>query len=303
MVTTRIDLGVEYLGGLTKPTADDVGKLAVVALDSLGKPNFEYLEQTASVADDTFASTLAPFLRGVGLTVDSSNNLKPRARPRRFELVERFIGGTTTSGNVGQNGWSIVGVGTPSVTRVSGDLQSSSKLTLSSSGAANDIAALVLGETASRTVAASAQTELIHLVHNANSDLTNKRFFFGFSTDFAVAPTAASGCLGFFFDQGVSDNWQLIGRSGGVGSPSVTSTAFGGGAEILTVHRVSTTYNFYSGNTSIGSLSSGTPTGAMNFGVWMQNINAAVHTHRLGGIWLVSDLLTGAYDDDAFLEV
>lgn len=249
-------------------------------------------------------ATLAGLLRGVGLTVDSTGKLRPIYRPRRFELIERFIGGGVTSGAIGAYNWHLLGTGTPVFARINGDLQSSSRASLTTSGAANDTAVLCLGEALNRTVGSAALSPRLHFVHNFNSDTANKRAFFGWSTNFGDLPTAVSGCIGFLYDSGVSGNWQIIGRSGGVGTPTVTAQAIPpGAAELLTIHQSAPgIYDFYSGATLIGTISSGAPTGAMNLGIWIQNINAASHNQRLGGIWMTAEGFAGAYDDDAFLE-
>src|SRR5688572_14934575 len=270
-------------------TAADDGSKTVV---TLGSPSASY------------AAALAPLLRGVGLTVNSDDLLQAVQRPRRHEIVERFAGGGVTSGTIGREGWHLLGTGTPAFARLSGDLQNSERCSLTTTTGASDTAVLCLGETLSRTVQSAALTDRVHLAHSFNSDLANKRFFFGFSTDFATAPASVSGCLGFLYDAGVSPNWQIIARSSGVGSPSVTATAAPVGGALLTILQpTSGTYEFYSDAVLIGTISSGAPTGAMNFGVQLMNLSGAARNHRLGGIWLTSKTLAGVYDNDTFLEV
>jgi hypothetical protein len=69
-----LSLGVEYLGGFPEPGVDDVGKIPQVALDALGDPTFNYVTQTAAVANQDFADTLAPFL---GTNQDLADDLAP----------------------------------------------------------------------------------------------------------------------------------------------------------------------------------------------------------------------------------
>lgn len=304
MVTTKYDLGIEYLGGLTRPTADDVGKLAVVALDALGNPNFEYLEQTASVADDTFATTLAPFLRGVGLTVDSSGNLRPRPRPRRLQLQDFFISGNTTSGSIGGLGWNLFGTGTPAVSRSGVALSSSSRFSLVTSAAANNRSCLKLGETETRDTCVVTDYNLIQCCLNHNNQLTDKRVFFGFLGDFATEAAAAVDCLGIYYDSAVSANYQIIARSSSVGSPVVTSQVVEGNVtRILTIYQPTAgTFQFYVGNTLVGSISSGVPTAVVDIGWRIETLAAATATVRLGYFGAAADI-GQQFDDDAFLEV
>lgn len=74
MARDEIALGIEYLGGVPAPSTDDVGKIVEVALDEYGDPTYTYVTQTASVADQTFADTLAPFL---GTNQDLADDLAP----------------------------------------------------------------------------------------------------------------------------------------------------------------------------------------------------------------------------------
>lgn len=75
MTVTRIDLGLEYLGGIRKPTVQDVGKFATIELDAFGDPQFAYQPQLTLTADNAFATALAPHLASASVTVDGSGNL------------------------------------------------------------------------------------------------------------------------------------------------------------------------------------------------------------------------------------
>lgn len=44
MAEPNLDLGLDYTGGIEKPTLADVGRFARVALDATGDPNFEYVD-------------------------------------------------------------------------------------------------------------------------------------------------------------------------------------------------------------------------------------------------------------------
>lgn len=43
MADPNLDIGLDYTGGITKPTLADVGRYARVALDGTGDPNLEYV--------------------------------------------------------------------------------------------------------------------------------------------------------------------------------------------------------------------------------------------------------------------
>src|SRR5688572_19412541 len=99
-----------FTGGVNMPLAEEVNKLAVAAVGTDGKMNLAYIAAASAVAgDDTLATALATHLRGLGLTVDSSGNLRTRPRPRRIALQDFFISGTAVSGAIGSLGWHFFG--------------------------------------------------------------------------------------------------------------------------------------------------------------------------------------------------
>jgi hypothetical protein len=303
----RIDLGTLYLGGINKPAVEDVGKIAVVALDSLSRPNLSYQTQTATVANDAFATTLAPHLRGVGLTVDTSGNLAPRLRMRKLQMRDQFISGGTASGSIGQLNWSLLGSGTPAVSRssITTTLGNSEKLVLTTSGSANDRTVLCLGETETRAVIIAGEAKILQTLGRLPA-LTDRRFFFGMASNFATETSAGVNVLGIYYDSAVSPNWRIIARSSSSGSPVDTGVpAPNNTAELLTIYQPTAgTFQFYSGNTLIGSISSGVPTAPMNLGWRLETLAASAKTHHLGGFILdaSTDAATNAADDDTFLE-
>lgn len=307
MTVTRIDLGTEYLGGISKPKAEDVGKIAVVALDSLSRPNLAYQTQTATVANDAFATTLAPHLRGVGLTVDSSGNLAPRLRMRKLQLRDQFISGGVVSGSIGQLNWNLNGTGTPAVTRssVTTTLGNSEKLVLATSASANNRSSLTLGETETRDVIIPSEVKILQTQGKLPA-LTNLRWFFGLLGNFDTEPSAAVTALGIYYDSAVSPNYQIIARAASVGSPTNTGVAVPSNTgELLTIYQPTAgTFQFYSGNTLIGTISSGLPTVACNMGWRLETLAAAAKEAHLGGFILdaTADATANPSDDDAFLE-
>jgi hypothetical protein len=302
--TTVLDLGVQYLGGIAKPVAADVGKFAVVRLDSLSRPNLSYETQVATVADNTFATALATHLRGVGLTVDANGNLAVRQRPRAAQIRDYLLSGNNSSGSIGALGWNLLGSGTPSYTRGSPTiLGSTNRGALTTSSGANDRSVLCLGETEARDILPATDLTLLQCTWNFNGGLTDKRAFFGLMGTFAAEAAASVDCLGIYYDSAVSPNYQIIARSSSVGSPVVTSSAVPANtAELISIHQASAgTFVFYVGNTAIGSISSGIPTTAMNVGWRVETLSAAAKTINLGYFGL-EGVAGGSYDDDAFLE-
>lgn len=306
MTITKIDLGVEYLGGFPVPAKEDVGKIPVVALDVLGDPTFSYRTQTALTADGTFATTLAPFLRGAGLSADGGV-LSPRPRPRYVREQDHFISGGLTSGIIGKLGWNLLGSGTPAYARESQTASNDTKrVLLSTSGALNDRTTLCLGDAESRLISVPSRVALLQFGSNFASATTSKRIFFGMSSDFATEPSAVAACLGIYSDSAVaSGRWQVISRTGSVGSPVDTGVAPSSAAtELLSLYQPTAgTWQFYIGNTLVGTVTTNITTGGLNVGARLETLTAATRSHRLSSCTIVEDLLGSALDDDAFLEV
>jgi hypothetical protein len=310
MSTVVYDLGLEFSGGTPMPTTEEAaaGYIPIAALDAVGEPTLVYGPATDIItADDTLATSLATHLRGAGLTVDSSGNLAVRQRPRYVQLRDFFITGTAASGSIGALGWNLLGSGTPAAARLSitTTIGNSGKLALSTSSLANERSVLTLGETETRDVAVATDLKILQCVWNHDNILTNKRVFFGLMGTFAAEAAAAVDCLGIYYDSAVSPNYQIIARASSVGSPTVTATAVpANSAELITIYQPTAgTYQFYTGNTLLGTISSGVPTAAMNLGFRIETLSAASKTVNLGYFGLDAlPVATTAFDDDTFLE-
>lgn len=299
----RIDLGIEYLGGITKPTSDDVGKLAVVRLDSLSRPNLSYETQTAAVADNTFASTLAQHLRGTGLTVDGNSNLAPRPRPRRLQLSDHFFGGGLTSGGIGALGWNLLGAGTPAYSRTSGATAAIARGSIDTTNVANDRTSMLLGTAENLTLISAAELDLLQCVMSPGSGaaLNTKRIFFGLSSNFATEPSTMANGLGIYYDSAVGPNWQIIARASSSGSPVDSGVAATGTQLVWMQQATPGTWVFYVGNTAIGSISSGIPTGGLGVGWRVETLAATARSCGVGYFGM-SGNIAGVFDDDAALE-
>jgi hypothetical protein len=145
---------------------------------------------------------------------------------------------------------------------------------------------------------------ILQCVTSFAANLATKRFFFGIHDDFASTPSTASSCLGFWYDSTVSPNWQILARSGGVGTPTVSAVVVPSDtAELLTMYQPTVgTFQFYSGATLLGSFSSGVPSDVSNIGFAVYNTTTTARNHRIGYFGLVTTALGGAFDDDSFLE-
>src|SRR5688572_26906760 len=248
-------------------------------------------------------ATLADSLRGVGLS-QVGGKLLTRQRPRSAQLRDYFLSGTNTSGSIGALGWNLLGVGTPAYARSNPTVMgSSNRGLLSTSGATNDRTCLVLGETESRDILSPTDLNNCQCVWNFNAGLTLKRVFFGLLDSFANEPSAANDCLGIYYDSAVGANYQIISRSGGAGIPTNTAVAVPSNtAELITIHQHTPgSFRFYTGNTLLGTISSGISGSAMNVGFRVETLTAATRSINIGYFGLDATA-GGAYDDDAFLE-
>jgi hypothetical protein len=250
------------------------------------------------------AAAMAAAVRGPGLTVTSAGTLKTRKRPRRVDEDDFFSSGGLTSGLIGKMNWGLFGVGTPSLTRTGLTIDSPSRMTLATSAAANDRSVVKLNAT-SESADSFIVTNLnvLQCVINHNATLTNKRFFFGFHGNFATEPSAASDCLGIYYDSAVSPNYQIIARNGGVGSPVVTASVVPSNTgQILTLHQSAAgAFDFRVGNTLVGTISSGLPTASVDIGFRVETLTTASTSFRFGYVGYSGDVAS-VFDDDTFLE-
>jgi hypothetical protein len=258
--------------------------------------------QNANVT--AFSSTAAAALRGAGLTV-ASGVLAVRRRPRYAQEQDYFVGGNAASGSIGKMGWNLLGSGTPAYARGAPNvLGSSNRGVLTTSAGANDRTVLSLGESETRDILPASELTLLQCAWNHDNVLTNKRIFFGLMGTFATEPSAAVDCLGIYYDSAVSANYQIIARSSSTGSPTVTATAVPANtAELITIHQASAgVFNFYSGATLLGTISSGVPTAAMNVGWRLETLTTAAKNTNIGYFGFEA-IAANAFDDDTFLEV
>ncbi len=300
-------MGLEFSGGFPAPTAEECAASALcrATLDAVGEPSLEYVAATDAVtADGTLSAALAPFLRGIGLTVDGSNALRPRLRPRLCAEQDFFTGGSAVSGSIGKLGWNLLGTGTPAASRQNPvGFASAQKLEPATSASVNDRTCLLLGDSETRGVSEAASVKLLQCVWRLDNVLTSKRLFFGLMDDFGVEPAANANCLGIYYDSAVSPNWQLIARAASAGSPVVSSAVVPANtAELVSLYQpVAGTWQFYLGNTLLGSISSGIPTPTMGIGFRLETLAVASKTFQVA-YYGHEIAAAGAFDDDAFLE-
>lgn len=306
MAVTRYDLGSEYTGGFPAPTQEEAEAemIPIATVDSVGDPSLRYAPaDEVIVADGTLSAALAPLLRGTGLTVDSSGRLRPRLRPRAVQVSDHFISGGLTSGSIGALGWSLLGTATPTLTRPGGSLTTASKTLLSTDVNTNDRACLTLANAEASDILGAAQFSILQCCWR-HPVLTDRRVFFGLMGTFATEPSAAVDCLGIYHDSAVGASYRIIARASSAGSPVDTGVAAPDNViELVTIWQpVAGTYQFYSGNTLIGTISSGAPVAACNVGFRLETLTGSAKTLNVNYFGLDADA-TSAYDDDAFLEV
>ena len=299
----RIDFVCDGVAGWRSevaPGAVPLTALAAQANDTI----VANLSGASAVPTATTVATVASRLRGVGLTV-ASGRLLPRQRPRAAQVRDFLLSGNAASGSIGALGWNLLGTGTPAYARANAtQMGSSGRGALSTSAAANDRSVLALGETETRDITIASDVTLLQCAWNHDNNLTNKRVFFGLMGTLATEPSAAVDCLGVYYDSAVDAHYQIIARASSVGSPTITTASVPANtAELMTIYQSAAgTYQFYSGNTLIGTISSGVPTAAMNVGFRLETLTTAAKTVNLG-YFGIEATAAGAFDDDAFLEV
>lgn len=202
---------------------------------------------------------LPALLAGTGLH-NSNDVLTTRIRPRLVQLSDYFVSGGNASGSIGQLGWSLLGNGTPAITRFNGNFGTSSvtnRITLQTSAAINDRSSLLLADSETRTIMRPTELNILQACV-ALPSLLNKRVFFGLNDNFAAPPAATLNCLGFLWDSAVNANWQIVSRELNGGVPVVTTVPPSGAPQLLTIMRLGDdVYQFYIGNTLVGTISAG----------------------------------------------
>jgi hypothetical protein len=254
------------------------------------------------------AAALAPMLRGLGLTVNASNQLQVRPRPRKVLMQDAFCTGPGAGATVGIGalGWNLLGTGTPAIARAGFGLSSTSRFSLVTTNTSGHRSSLVLGDTEARGVMVAGDVGVLQAAVNFNSSVATKRFFFGLQADFSEEPSAAVNNLGIYYDSAVSPNYQAIARIASVGSPVVSAVAVPADTvgNLLTIYSPSAgTYEFRVDNTLIATISTGIPTVALNCGFRLETLAASAVTNRLGQFLFVSNTLANVLDNDTFLEV
>lgn len=248
---------------------------------------------------------IATALAGTGLHVQSSGALlTTRIRPRLVQEWDYFIGGTNLSGAIGKLGWTLAGNGTPTATRGNASFSANvgSRIQIQTSAVIADRACLLLGDTETRQILRPENLNILQAC--MTNTLTTRRIFFGLSDNFAAVPTAMVNCLGFYFDSAVSPNWQLLTRASSVGAPAITATPPGSAAsELVTLMRLADdNYEFYSGNTLIGSILAGVADNvAMGLGFRVETLAASAASINLGYFGLQA-IGASSLDDDNFLQ-
>lgn len=237
-----------------------------------------------------------------GWWIESLN--PPRAR--QLEVQDFFLSGGTTSGTIGALGWNLGGVGTPAVTRGGVSIDGTAKLSLTTSGAANDRSSLTLNAE-TNTVATPEDVFLLQGLFDFNSDLTNKRVFFGFGDSMAVAPASQANNLGFLFDSGVSaTNIYTIHRFGSSGTATDSGFAAASAAgQMFTIWQVTPkVYELRIGGTVVATIPQNlnVSTLPLNVGWRLETLTASAKTIRIGYFGMSSVTLGGPYDDDEFLK-
>lgn len=227
-------------------------------------------------------------------------------RARQLAVQDWFISGGTTSGTIGALGWGLNGVGTPAVTRNSVDLDSTNRLSLTTSAASNDRSSLTLGNAEATTISAPENVAVLQGLFDYNSDTANKRFFFGFATSMATAPASVANSLGFLFDSSAdATNLHTIHRFGSTGTSTSTGIAASAAeGKMLTIWQVTpTTYELRVGGTVVATIPQNlnVTTLPLAIGWRLETLTTAAKTIRIGYFGLESVTLGAAYDDDEFL--
>lgn len=306
-MTTPLDLLLDTEGtqGVNMPLAADAGRIAVA---NTAGDNLEYRDAADVIpADGTVAAALAPHLASDFLVVNSSDELEPQPRLKRFLFRDHFGSGGSTSGLIGQNGWKLFGSGTPGASLSGGNFGGSARMNLFTSSAAGNHAVTSMSPNATHgLVTVSGELSRWQCVADLGGDLTNKRVFLGFQDNLDLAPGSDTDAIGFIYDSAVSGNWYRISRSASSGSATDTGVAAtASGTLLFTVQRVANgDVLMYIGATLVATIPAANVPSAT---ICAPAFKVRTLTTAARGISCKSSLyevsVGGAYDDDTFLDV
>ena len=226
-------------------------------------------------------------------------------RPRDVTLQDWFCSGNSTTGSIGDLGWTLTGAGTPAVTRNSTGMASSGKLTLTTSAASNDRTTICLAQTEAGNVARPADVTLLQAAQSFNSVTATKRLFIGLATSFVTAPASVADSLGFLYDSSVGANWLTIARFGSTGTATDTGVAASTSDALLSIWQQSPlTFRFYAGNTLLGTIAGSLAVSnlPMNVGFRLETLTTSATTHRVGYFGMVCNGLGSPFLADEFVK-
>jgi hypothetical protein len=251
-------------------------------------------------------------LLGTNLVAHLDGSMSPIGRPRRFFDWDYFTSGGVVSGQIGRMGWSLVGVGSPSYTRVDSTFASAVKGVLSTSSTLLDRTSLVLGESATLGVMNPTESFITQGVWRMGGSVATKRVFFGWCSDFSADPIlGAVDALGLAYDSSLSPNYLIVNHLSGGGDPPldtgvVVPTATG---ELITiVQRSGVEFTFYIGSDGVlsplvGSVVLPSLSGYVaNFGFDVTTLDAAVSTLEVGYWGLTTTELSGLFSADSIAQ-
>jgi hypothetical protein len=226
-------------------------------------------------------------------------------RPRDAAIQDWFCSGNVTSGQIGSLGWNLTGVGTPACTRNATGMAAPTKLTLTTTAAANDRTTLCLAQTEAGNVVKPSECAVIQTVQSFNAVTATKRLFFGLATTLATAPASAANSLGFLYDSSVGANWLTIARFGTTGTATDTGVAASSADALLTIWQQSPmTFRFYIGQVLVGTIAGTLAVSAlpMNAGFRLETLTTSATTHRVGYFGMTCLGLGSPYYGDEFLK-
>ena len=225
--------------------------------------------------------------------------------PRDVTLQDWFCSGNSTTGSIGDLGWTLTGAGTPAVTRNATGMTSSGKLTLTTTAASNDRTTICLAQTEAGNVVKPAEVTLLQAVQTFNAVTATKRLFFGLATSLATAPASVADSLGFLYDSSVGANWLTIARFGSTGTATDTGVAASTADALLSIWQQSPlTFRFYAGNTLLGTIAGSLAVSAlpMNVGFRLETLTTSATTHKVGYFGMACRGLGSPFVSDEFVK-
>lgn len=217
------------------------------------------------------------FTPGRHLVLETGSTYGVRVDPRYMDIQDEFLGGTTTSGQVGKLSWILTSAGTAANSLQAGVSDHPGIFRLGTGATSGNNTRLHLGSAANVAVITPTQIDRFSFIVRIPT-ITTVSVRIGLGQDVSSATFGTAGAW-FEFDAAVNANWRCITRQASTSNAQVSSPAVAVTANnwyLLEAVRLSGgNWEFYINGTLRATSSANQPTTDCNFGAMVQTATTA----------------------------